>query len=292
MRAVFDSASMSGGMKILAQVPLIYDVASGGTTHSPLAYVSVGGLSPARFVLDTGSDVHLLNEDLADELALDKQPGEEGTDHSGATMPSWSVGDVPATLGDADLVLRDVIAIPAPPPFPGFGIRGILSPQHLHPTATAVMDMATNELLLIEASDDDLRSLLRDRLPGMTVHQLARDADSGAVVVRAGIEGYPEVRAVLDTGGKETEFAVSAVPGLIARQMQRLGAGVSGGGYEGGFVGPQTLIVGDARLSVPDLAIREQIHDVDAILSMDALRGTVIAAGADLSRPVFLAKAD
>ncbi|HUR17303.1 MAG TPA: aspartyl protease family protein [Candidatus Limnocylindrales bacterium] len=283
---------MASAMKVIAQLPLSYELASGGTTHSPLTYVSVGGLEPARFVLDTGSDVHLFNEDLADELGLDKQPGEEGTDHSGATMPSWSVGDVPAAMGNVPLLLRDVIAIPAPPPFPGFGIRGILSPQHLHPTAIAVMDMANDELLLVEASDEEVLDFLRDRLPGIEVQRLGRDPDSGAVVVRAGIEGYPEVRAVLDTGGKETEFTVSAVPGLIAREMQRLGAGVSGGGYEGGFVGPHTLLLGGARLSVPDLAVREQIHDVDAIVSMDALRGTVIAAAADLARPVFLAKAD
>ena len=130
---------------------------------------------------------------------------------------------------------------------------------------------------------------LRDRLPGREIHELPRDPNSGAVVVRGGIEGFAEVRALLDTGGKKTEFAASAVPGLVGGEMQRLGGGVSGAGYEGGFVGPQTLIVGRARLAVPDLAIRQQMHDTDAIVGMDVLRGTILAAAADLTRPVFLA---
>ena len=288
MRAVFDSANMAG-VKIIAQVPLTFDVASGGTTHAPLAYVSVGGLPPVRYVVDTGSDVHLLTEDLADDLDLDKQPGEEGVDHSGATMPSWSVGSVAALVGDAALELHNVVVIPAPPPFLGFGIRGVLSPQHLHPSAMAVIDTASNELVLLDATDDEVSNFLHDRLPGMAVHKLARDPDSAAVVVRGGIEGYADVRALLDTGGKKTEFAAGAVPGLVGGEMQRLGGGVSGASYEGVFVGPQTLVIGGARLSVPDLALRQQMHDTEAIVSMDVLRGTVIAAAADLDRPVFFA---
>jgi hypothetical protein len=274
-------------VNVLVRTLLTYGVASGGTTHAPLALVSVGGLPAARFVLDTGSDVHLFNEDLADELGLDKEPGEEGTDHSGATMPSWTVGDVQATLDGLAVSLREVVAIPAPPPFPGFGIRGILSPHILHPTAYAVIDTAAGELLLVDGSDAEVADFLRARSPDMELVELRRETGQ-QVVVRAAIEGFAEVRALIDTGGKKTEFAMAAVPGLLAGKSERLGGGVSGAEYHGGFVGPQTLVIGGARLTVPDLAVRDQVHDVDGIISMDVLRGTVVAAAADVERPAFL----
>lgn len=64
-------------MPVLASVPITYKVSGGGTTHAPMIIASVGGVE-ARLVLDTGSEVHLLNEEFADELRLAKEPGEEG----------------------------------------------------------------------------------------------------------------------------------------------------------------------------------------------------------------------
>jgi hypothetical protein len=53
----------------------------------------------------------------------------------------------------------------------------------------------------------------------------------------------------------------------------------------GGMAGPQTLVVGGTELPIPDLAVREVTHDVDGLLGMDVLRGTVVAAAADATRP-------
>lgn len=265
-----------------------YDVLSGGVTHAPLIVTSLSGLVPARYILDTGSDVHLLNEDLADELRLEKRPGEEGTDHSGATMPSWSVDDVPLALGDLTVTLRDVVSIPAPPPFPGFGIRGILSPQNLHPTAVTVVDMVADELLLVEGTDHELAGFLRDRYTDLDLLTLDREPDR-MVVVMAAIEPFAEVRTLIDTGGKRCEFAAAAVPNLVAGDSVDLGGGVSGTRFEGGRVGSQTLVCGGARIAVPDLAIRRadiQPH-VPGLVGMDVLRSTVVACAADLSRPVW-----
>ena len=99
---------------------------------------------------------------------------------------------------------------------------------------------------------------------------------------------FDEVRALIDTGGKRTEWAAQAVPGLVGGEAQRLGDGVSGSGYQGGLAGSQTLLIGGHRLVVPDLAVRPQMHDTDAIIGMDVLRGTVVACAADVDRPVFL----
>ncbi len=267
-------------------MPITYEVSGGGKTHAPMIIATVGGVE-ARLVLDTGSEVHLVNEELADELRLAKEPGEEGTDHSGATMPSWNVGDVGISMGAADLTLHEVVAIPAPPPFTGWGIRGILSPQNLHPTAVTVIDMVANELLLVEGTDEQVADFLRSRTPALTLLTLARDARFPSVVVTAEIEPFEGIPTMLNTGGKRTEFSKAAVPGLSVGASERLGGGVSGSDYAGGSVGPQTLVVHGKRLSVPALAVREQMHDPQGIVGVDVLRGTVLCCAADRERPVY-----
>ena len=136
-------------VEILTSVPIAFEGADGAPQHAPLVAGRVGGLD-TRLVLDTGSEVHLLTKELVDRLGLAVEEGEEGTDHSGATMPSWTVEDVGLELDALELTLRDVVAIPAPKPFPGWGIGGILSPQHLHPSAWTVVDLVENELVLVE----------------------------------------------------------------------------------------------------------------------------------------------
>ena len=101
-------------VRILTRAPITY----GG--HAPLAPVAVGGIQ-TLVVLDTGSEVHILTKELVDRLGLAVEPGEEGVDHSGATMPSWSVEDVTLALGELDITLGDIVSIPAPKPFPAWG---------------------------------------------------------------------------------------------------------------------------------------------------------------------------
>ncbi len=251
-----------------------------------MVIAGVGGIE-GRLVLDTGSEVHLLKKELVDELGLSKEPGEEGTDHSGTTMPSWAVGDVGISFGGTDLTLREVVAIPAPPPFPGWGIRGILSPQNLHPTAIAVIDMAADELLLVDGSDDKIADFLRSRLPSVSLLTLIRHKDFPSVVVSASIEGFGKTPTLLNTGGKGTEFSMAALPGLSIGASERLGGGVSGADYAGGSAGSRTLVVGGHRIAVPALSVREQMHDPQGLVGMDVLRGTILGCAADLSRPVF-----
>jgi hypothetical protein len=248
---------------------------------------SVGGAAEARYVLDTGSDVHLLNEDLADELGLTKVPGEEGTDHAGTTMPSWSVGDVEMALGGIALTLRDVVSIPAPPPFPGFGIRGILSPQHLHASAWAVLDLVGDELLLVDGTDEELSAFLHVRAPTLSLLELPRDPAHKAVVVPVSIEGVAEVPTLIDTGGRNTEISAAAMPGVAIAASGRLGGGVSGADYVGGSVGKHLLAVQGHRVAMPEVHARENMPGIDALIGMDVLRGTVLACTAELTRPVF-----
>lgn len=271
--------------QLLASVPITFETASGGTEHAPLVIGAVGGVV-TRLVLDSGSEVHLLNRELVDEVGLATDAGEEGTDHSGATMPSWSVEDIGLGLGDAHLMLRGVVAIPAPKPFPGWGVGGILSPQHLHPTAVAVIDLVADELLLVEADDGALGAWMAARHPDLEVLVLPRDPAFPTPVVDAAIAPFPPIPTLLNTGGRGTEFAASAVPGLASGNAIRIGGGVSGADVVAASAGRQRLVVAGRELPVASLEVRSTMHDPQGIVGMDVLRGTVLAVAADPSRPV------
>jgi hypothetical protein len=240
------------------------------------------------FVLDTGSDVHIVTKELVDRLGLAVEPGEDGVDHSGETMPSWSVEDVMLTLGELDVTLGEIVSIPAPEPFPELGIGGALSPQHLHATAATVIDLRHDELLLVDADAEELLAWLEARSPGLSSFSLERDPSFSTVVVRGiAVRAFAELPTLLNSGGKRTEFSRAAVPGLAGGEQERLGAGVSGSDFTGSIAGAQVLDVGGHELHVAELAVREVMHDPQGMIGMDLLRGTVLAVGDDPARPVI-----
>jgi len=271
-------------LDILVRVPITFDAAD-RATHAPLVVGSVGGVD-TLLVLDTGSDVHILTKELVDRLGLDVEEGEEGVDHSGATMPSWSVADARLELGDAELTLRDVVSIPAPAPFASGGIGGGLSPQHLHPTAVTVVDLAVGELLLVEGDDDDVEAWLVERTPSLTTLSLERDPTFKTVVVPAAVRPFAEIPMLLNTGGKGTEFSSAAVSGIGDGREERLGGGVSGADVLGSAAGAQTLVVAGHEVPIAQLAVRESMPDPQGMVGMDVLRGTVLTCCADPRRRV------
>jgi hypothetical protein len=272
--------------RTLIRIPITFEGENGEPVHSPLVVGRLGGLT-ARLVLDTGSEVHLLTKELVDQLALPVEEGEEGTDHSGATMPSWTVGDVELELGGVELTLRETVVIPAPAPCVAKGIGGILSPQHLHPSAFTVTDLAANELLLVDGADDGITDWLAQRSPAMTTVSLERDEAFPSVVVRAAIRPHAEIPTMLNTGGRSTEFSRDAVPGLTDAAPERIGGGVSGANVMGAMAGEATLVVAGNERRVASLAVRPGMPDPQGLVGMDVLRGTVLAVAADRSRPVI-----
>ena len=274
----------SVSVEVVTRVPITFEAAD-RRTHAPLLTGSVGGIQ-TRLVLDTGSDVHILTKELVDQLGLEVEEGEEGIDHSGATMPSWSVADVALTLGAAELTLGDIVSIPAPAPFVTGEIGGGLSPQHLHPTAAVVIDLAADELLLVEGDDDELVAWLAERSPSLATLSLERDPGFTTVVVPAAVRPFDEIPTLINTGGKRTEFSRAAVPGLGAGSAERLGAGVSGADVIGSSAGAQVIAVAGHEVPVDELAVRETMHDPQGMVGMDVLPGTVIACAADRSRRV------
>jgi hypothetical protein len=247
----------------LLRLPIHFSATDGTPLHPPMVRATVRGIQ-TLLVLDTGSDTHLLNKELADQIGLVAEPGETGTDHAGTEMPSWNLGTVAIELEGLTVDLTDVVAIPAPPPFPGWGVGGILSPQRLHPTAQVVVDMVHDELVLLHGDEASAHGWARGRV-----------GDDRTILVQAAVSPHPPVPTLIDTGGRDTEFSEAAAPGAGRDKTQRLGGAVSGADVMGRRTGPAVLRVGDAALQVDDLAIRET-QDPPGLIGMDVLRGTVV----------------
>ena len=218
---------------------------------------------------------------------LSHEPGEPGTDHAGAAVDSWFVGEADLAVDGVGFALHDVVAITGPAPFSGWGVGGFLSPQHLHPTARVVIDLRGDRFILVDGDDADIAAWLHDRVPDLALLELARDPDEATPVVRAAIAPFPPVATMLNTGGRGTEFAVSAVPGLVGVPQEEAGKGVGGSPVLGVVVERQTLEVGEARFAVTRLLVRESIDTMLGLVGMDVLRGTVLAVAADRGRPVW-----
>jgi hypothetical protein len=281
-------SSDGAAVRLHLDVPIVFDVVGGTAVHSAMVHATVGGVA-TRLILDTGSTDHVLTKAMIDAAGLPTEPGEPGTDHAGGAVPSWSVGDVRMGIGGVAIHLHSVIAIEGPPPFAGWGIGGFLSPQSLHPAAWTVIDLASDRLVLLEASDVALDRWLIDRHPPFRLLRLPRAGDASTVVIHAAIDPGAEVETLLNTGGRSPEFSSVVVPGDAATDVQRGGTGLSGAAVMGRRVGPRTLRVGGkdgARIPIHDLVVRDEMEDPPAMVGSDILRGTVVVVAADNGRDV------
>jgi hypothetical protein len=272
-------------LRTLLEVPIIFDVGD-QQTHAPMVHATVAG-TPTKLILDTGSTDHILTIELAEQVGLEAKPGEPGTDSTGASVPSWMLGEVSVEIADQQFTLRDVVAITAPAPFPGFGIGGIVSPQHLRPGTWAVLDLAAERFVLLDADEADITDWLRDRTPDAQLLRLERVPGDGTIMVRAAIEPFDEVITMLDSGGKRTQFTKAALPGTNDGPQASSGRGVGGGESFGAAVRGQTLIAGEARLPLATLIVTPEMDGRDGLVGMDVLRGTVLTVSGDPHRPVI-----
>lgn len=234
---------------VLLEAPITFSVGD-ETTHAPMVEALVGGLA-TKLILDTGSTDHILTTELTDQLDLPRTEGEPGTDSAGASVKSWTVDDLSVEIASVPLDLHDVIAIAGPPPFEAWGVSGFLSPQHLHPTAQVVLDLADNRLALVEGDAAEVDAWVADRLPDLRPLALQRPTDDTTVLVHVAVEPFAPVVTMLDSGGKRTAFAKAAVPGLDGSTREMSGRGVSGTEGYGRQVEDATLRVGEVSLRVP-----------------------------------------
>jgi hypothetical protein len=278
-------AGSAGSPLVLLDAPITYRVGD-ELTHAPMVHDTIRGVD-TRLILDTGSTDHILTTELADQIGLEARPGETGTDSIGAAVPSWTLGDVPIQVADREFVLRHVIAISGPERFAGWGIGGFVCPQRLHPTAWVVLDLVADRLILVDGSETDVIAWLLNRTPSLRPVRLAREAGDATILVRAAIHPFDGVITMLDTGGKGTEAAATAVPGLTGGPQQSTGKGVSGGDAFGSVVADQTLEVGEARVAVAQLILRDEMAGRGGLVGMDVLRATILTVSADPARPVI-----
>jgi hypothetical protein len=278
-------ADEAGLARVLLDAPITFRVGD-ELTHAPMFHATIRGVE-TKLILDTGSTDHILTTELAGQIGLEPRPGEAGTDSIGASVPSWTLGDVPIQVVDQELVLRNVIAISGPEPFEGWGIGGFVSPQHLHPVAWIVLDLAAERLIVVEANKTDVAAWLSLRTPSLQLISLRREAGDPTILVSAAIDPFDPVVTMLDSGGKGTEASASAVPGLAGGPPHSTGKGVSEGEAFGSAVADQTLMVGEARVPVPHLILRDQMEGRGGLVGMDVLRGTVLTVSADPARPVI-----
>jgi hypothetical protein len=273
-------------VEILFDEPITFVGADGQPTHAPMVHAMVGG-EATRLVVDTGSTDHILTIELANRVGLRAEPGEEGTDSTGASVPSWSLGEVPVEIGHATHQLTNVIAITAPGPFEPRGIGGALSPQHLVPGAWISLDMAEDRLTALAGSEADAAAWLRRRSPDLRLLRLARAEGDTTILVRGAIEPYEPVNTLLDTGGKMSDAVASAVPGLTGEQTQSSGRGVGGTELFGAVVVDQVLRLEEATIPLPRLVVIDDVEWRGILVGMDVLRGTILTVSGDPALPVF-----
>jgi hypothetical protein len=274
-----------GPPRILLDVPITFEVGD-QVTHAPMVHVTVAG-TPTKLILDTGSTDHILTVELAEQVGLEAEPGEPGTDSTGASVPSWSIGVVEFEIAGESFALRNVVAIAAPAPFPGWGGGGFISPQQLQPGAWAVLDLAAERLVLVEGEEADVAGWLSERTPDLQLLRLDRAPGDGTILVHGAIEPFDEVVTMLDSGGKRTQFTQSAVPQVSDGPRASSGRGVGGAESFGAEVRGQTLIVGEARLPLEALIVSPEMDGRDGLVGMEVLRGTVLTVSGDPRRPVI-----
>lgn len=273
-------------MDVLFDEPITFTGADGQPTHAPMVHAMVGG-EATRLIVDTGSTDHILTIELANRVGLSAEPGEEGTDASGASVPSWTLGDVPVQIGDTRHALASVIAIGAPGPFEPRGIGGALSPQHLVPDAWMRLDMAGDRFMAVSGREADVADWLTAQAPDFQMHRLQRAEGDTTILVRGAIEPFDEVVTLLDTGGKASDVVSSAVPGLTGGELASSGRGVGGTESFGNVVTDQVLRVGEAQVPISRLIVRDDMAGRGILVGMDVLRGTILTVSADPARPVF-----
>jgi hypothetical protein len=270
---------------VILDVPLTFDVGA-DTTHVPMVDAIVGGVR-IKLILDTGSSDHVFTRELAEDARLRREPGEPGTDSTGASVPSWNLGGLDVEIAGQTFGLHDVVAITAPGPFVGWGVGGFLSPQHLHPTAWVVLDLAAERLILVDGDETAMAGWLADRRPDLRLLRLDRVPTDPTILVQAGLDDFEPVVTLLDSGGKSTEFVAAAVPGLGGGEIRGAGHGVGGGQIVGSVVENRVLVVAGTRLPVARVVVRDAMDGHDGLVAMDVLRGTVLAVSANRSRPAF-----
>jgi hypothetical protein len=269
-------------VRLLAEQPISFEI-NGHPAHAPMIDARVDGVE-ARFILDTGSTDHVWTRRLVGQLDIESVPTKPGTDHAGASTPTWTVGTATVEIGGLSLAVTEVVAIDGPPQFEAWEIGGFLSPQGLSSDYWVVVDLIADRILLIDTDPSTGPTWIDEEYPDLTHLALERKS-TDLLVVDASIEPQAPVATMLNTGTEETEFASHAVPHLRGDHDIR-GHGASGAEVSGQVVPDQILKVGETRFKLPSLLVREEMPEPAGIIGMDLLKGTVLVISPHPNDPV------
>ncbi|HEX9683123.1 MAG TPA: aspartyl protease family protein [Acidimicrobiales bacterium] len=263
------------------QVPLLFEV-PGRSLHCPMVSATVSGVE-TKLIVDTGVTTQVFTIDLVDQAGLDRAPNESGTDVAGNTVTSWDLPDPTIGIGGTSFLAAHAAAIAGPPPFAEWGVGGFLSPQALWPDNTVVLDFARRRLLVFAGHDDAANAHIEsgDGDPVILggVHHVA-----GTVGIEVAVSKHEPVVAFFDSGANLTEVSITAASGELGEKAIS-GHSVSGAELETYELHDQVLDVGEARLPVPVLAVRDHIpvpegapthEEPDAVIGMDLLGETIL----------------
>lgn len=269
-------------MRLLAEQQISFEI-NGHPAHAPMIVARVGGVE-TRFILDTGSTGHVWTRRLVGQLDVESVPTKPGTDHAGASTPTWTVGTATVEIGSLSLAVTDVVAIDGPPQFEACEVGGFLSPQGLSSDYWVVVNLIADRLLLVDADPSSSSTWIDEVFPDLNHLALERKS-TDLLVVDASIEPQAPVATMLNTGTEESEFASHAVPHLRGRHDTR-GRGASGAEVSGQVVPDQVVKVGETRFKLPSLLVREEMPEPPGIIGMDLLKGTVLVISPHPNDPV------
>lgn len=269
-------------MRLLGKQPISFEV-NGQPAHAPMIDARVDGVETC-FVLDTGSTDHVWTRRLVGQLDIESLPTEPGTDHAGASTPTWTVGMATVEIGGVALSVSDVVAIDGPPQFETWEVGGFLSPQGLSSDYWVVVDLLADRLSLIDADPSTGSTWIDEAFPDLKHLALERKS-ADLLVVDTSIEPHGPVATMLNTGTEESEFASRVVPHLLGEHDMR-GRGASGAEVSGQVVSGQVLKVGATRFKLPSLLVRDEMPEPPGMIGMDLLKGTLLVISPQPTDPV------
>lgn len=257
------------------------ELAPGRTFPSPLVRGSVNGHETA-FVIDTGAQVSVVDENLAREAALVMTAGGVAQDPSGTEVPT-SKTEAPnfAVNGLGNIPNRWTAVIALPEMLTKLGIGAILSPQNiLDPKGghQLVLDLANRELRFDDPSAaSKVSSSVFDLGPIQVCHYGNDSFNAAALIAQAVIDGVP-TRIELDTGASNTFVVTESDIGrkLAARtDGERKRAVSAAGEFETARFANVPTAIGEFDASGPLLTMpgkRSHACDYEGRIGIDRLR--------------------
>lgn len=277
--------------RVLMDAVLQYVVSADGverTLSQPMVKVK-SGETETLFIVDTGSTHTVLTRSFVAAVGQSLINAEEGTDHAGAAVKTMTTASLRVTLGTAAFDLDAPLVIEGPPPFAAWGIGGFLSPQQLHPTAILIVDLQQHRLQLVEGRFEEVVSWAETQHPDLRKAGVPRmtggENTSRLVVVEAVLDRSLPLRLMLNSGGKHAEFS-PAFAGPVDGPEIVSGRGVSGKAVRGIHAPARVLVLGDYRLFLPEIVVRDQGEDWDGQLGSVVLAGSVLVISPDHAQPV------